>query len=138
MLFRWYWPRCTYRERRWNAEPIDCFWLEATREEAERQLFQLLGQNKVALSNEMAAKGCGITQPTYGIARPYCFLLAKDLSSIDPFQANYPYANLWNGYSPFREMAERKTRSDFTAEIRSDSPTFRRISSSDIIAPSTD
>lgn len=106
-MIRWYWPGCTYRERRWNAEPIDCFWVEANREEAERQIFPLLDREKVMLSHEMAAKGHGIAQPADGIARPYCFLVAKDLSSIDPFQATYPYANLWNGYSPFREMAEK-------------------------------
>jgi hypothetical protein len=39
---------------------------------------------------------------------PYCFLVARDLRSIDPCEFHYPFHQMWNAYSPFREMPERK------------------------------
>ena len=34
----------------------------------------------------------------------FCFLISKNTSFIRPFEVHYPISNLWNAYSPFREM----------------------------------
>ena len=40
-------------------------------------------------------------------ARAFCFLIARDLSTIDPFPVHYPVHQLWNAYSPFELMPAR-------------------------------
>ena len=108
MLIQWYWPKCEYRNRRWGPEPIDSYWLEATKEEAEKHVFPLIDRAKIQLAHQMADRSTGHCHATIKqFDRPYCFLVAVDLSSIEPFEANYPVANLWNGYSPFRKIAEK-------------------------------
>jgi hypothetical protein len=39
---------------------------------------------------------------------PFCFLVARDLSSIDPFEVHYPIHPMWNAYSPFESMRPKK------------------------------
>ncbi len=107
MLIRCFWPKCDYRNRRRGAEPMDCYWLEATLEEAERHIFPLLDEEKVNKAHKLAARGAGIAEMRSEVPRLYCFLVAKDLSSIDPFNVAYPFHHMWGAYSPFREMAER-------------------------------
>jgi hypothetical protein len=85
MVVRCLWPKCDFRNGDRVATPIDAFWVEATRDEAIQAIFPLL--NSEARSRSMRfARDCStlaeeIAQPS----RPFCFLVAKDLSSIDPF-----------------------------------------------------
>lgn len=49
----------------------------------------------------------GIAEDLGRPARPFCFLVARDLSLIEPHPVHYPFHQLWNAYSHFREMPER-------------------------------
>jgi hypothetical protein len=35
-----------------------------------------------------------------------CFLVARDLGFIHAFHAHYPFHQLWNAYSPFRDVPD--------------------------------
>jgi hypothetical protein len=85
---------------------MDAFWVEATLEEAEIVIFPRLQPEAVAESKSTAERQAELAK-SLG-CDPYCFLVARDLSSIDPYQVHYPFHQLWNGYSPFEEMS-RKT-----------------------------
>lgn len=102
MLIRLYWPKCPFRNGSWEQIPIDAYWVECTAQEAEDHVYPLLDEVLVKKSREMASKKCDLD-----FDRPYCFLVAKDLSFIDPFFPHYPSANLWNAYSPFRDIEPR-------------------------------
>ena len=97
---------------------MDCFWVEATHEEAIESVFPLLSR-ELELELEELATECedlakSISQPP----RPFCFLVARDLSCIDPFEVHYPFHQLWNAYSPFRSLPDRSITSlDELAEI---------------------
>lgn len=61
-------------------------------------------------AERFAADGMRMAEELGNPARPYCFLVARDSSHVTPMQVHYPFANLWNGYSPFRSIAERQVR----------------------------
>jgi len=75
-------------------------------ESAERSVFPRLEPDARKKSKELTQKGRGIAASLGTPARPFCFLVTRDLDSIRPFWVHYPFANLWNGYSPFREMPD--------------------------------
>jgi len=100
MLIRCFWPACDFRGKSWGAAPVDAFWVEATREEAEISIFPRLNPAALAESKKLAKKHSHLAAME-DPSRPYCFLVARDLSSIDPFQFHYPFHQLWNAYSPF-------------------------------------
>jgi hypothetical protein len=106
MLVRLVWRDCGYRGKRWGAEPIDAFWVEATAEEAEAEVFPLLRPEQVAESRKRSEEGRSIADRIGSPARPFCFLVARDLSTIAPFHVHYPFSPMWNAYSPFRPMPE--------------------------------
>ncbi len=107
MVVRSYWPSCDYRHKEWGASPIDAFWVEATREEAMQSIFPMLSHELQLESERLAAQCVGLAEEIAQPPRPFCFLVARDLSSIDPFQVHYPFHQLWNAYSPFRAIPER-------------------------------
>ena len=104
MLIRLYWPACTFRDKKWGTAPLDAFWVEATREEAEACIFQRLNPDALAEARILAERVKGAVAQKTERSRPLCFLVSKDLSQIEPFPANYPFHHMWNGYSPFREV----------------------------------
>lgn len=104
MLVRLFWRDCVYRDREWGATPVDCFWVEATKREAEWVIFPRLSSSARDLSKSLAQRHSHMAAMMGSPDHPYCYLVARDLSSIDSFQPHYPIANLWNGYSPFRSM----------------------------------
>lgn len=106
MKVRCFWPNCTYRNGDWGAAPVDCFWVEATPEEAAGAVFPLMPAERAAASRELAERYGQAAALMGNPAAVHCFLVARDLSSIDPHQPHYPIANLWNAYSPFRAMPE--------------------------------
>ncbi|MEP0812705.1 hypothetical protein [Coleofasciculus sp. FACHB-SPT9] len=106
MLVRLYWSQCEYRNFQWGATPVDSFWVEATYEEAEKAIFPFVTPEAIEKSKNYAKRGQEIAAQISNPPKPYCFLVAKDLSSIAPFDVHYPFSSMWNGYSPFEEFSE--------------------------------
>lgn len=107
MLVRCFWRDCDYRGKERGAGRIDAFWVEATGEEAVAAVFPRLRAEQIAESRELAEQGRRIAEELGTPARPFCFLVARDLSTIDPFQVHYPFHPLWNGSSPFESISEQ-------------------------------
>jgi hypothetical protein len=106
MIIRWFWRDCNFRGKKWGAIPIDAFFVEATKEEATAEIFPILHPVEIAESRELAERFLHLAEELGTPARPYCYLVARDLSTIDPFHVHYPFHQLWNGYSPFEEIEE--------------------------------
>ena len=105
MVVRCYWRDCDLRGGEWGAPPIDAFWVEATLQEAEFAVFPLLSSKAVEESRRLAAEFKELAEELATPARPFCFLVPRDLSAIDPFHVHYPIHQLWDAYSPFRSMS---------------------------------
>jgi len=101
MLILFFWRDCGYRGKKWGTEPLDAFWVEATQEEAENDVFPRLPPTTIVESRELAEHFKEVAELMGNPTRPFCFLVARDLSSIDPFTAHYPIHQMWNAYSPF-------------------------------------
>lgn len=84
---------------------MDAFWVEATQEEAINEVFPKLQPAEIVESKEFVERFIQIAKELCNPPRPYCFLVAQDLSTTDPFHVHYPFHQLWNGYSPFEVMA---------------------------------
>jgi hypothetical protein len=106
VIVRLFWRDCRYRHNEWTATRIDAFWVEATLEEAEAAIYPRLTQERVAESKALAERWAEHAKSRSQTS--YCFLVARDLSSIDPHAFHYPFHHMWNAYSPFAEMPERK------------------------------
>ena len=104
MIVRWFWRNCNFRGKDWGASPIDAFWVEATREEAVNDVFPKLQPAEIEESEKLAERFLQLAEEICRPARPFCFLVARDLSTIGPFHVHYPFHQLWNAYSPFKEM----------------------------------
>jgi hypothetical protein len=107
VIVRWYWPSCDYRQRKWGATPIDAFWLEATEEEVVQSVFPRLSRKLQAESRRWASESQKLAEIFLLSPRTSCFLLARDLSSIDPYVIYYPFHQQWNAYSPFHRIPVR-------------------------------
>lgn len=107
MIVRCFWPSCNYRQRKRGATRIDCFWVEATHREAMWAVFPMLSRELQLESERLSTKAAWLAATISQPPRPFCFLVARDLCSIDPFEVHYPFHNLWNGYSPFCSLPER-------------------------------
>lgn len=106
MRVRFFWPDCTYRNHRWGASPVDAFFVEATEQEAAACILPLLpqtGPKEVPPAGDRYARAAELMGDR---TRTCCFLVARDLSTVDRFSPHYPIANQWNGDSPFRDMPE--------------------------------
>lgn len=106
MLVRLYWLQCKYRNFQSGSTPVNSFWVEATYEEAEKAIFPLLTPEAIEKSKAHARRGQEIAAQISSPPKPYCFLVAKDLSSIDPFHVHYPFSSMWGAYSPFEKFSE--------------------------------
>jgi len=106
MIVRCFWRDCEFRHKQWRAEPVDSFWIEATKFEAETQIFPLLQLVAISESRKLADEFKALVEIMGHPDRPFCFLVARDLSSIDPFSVHYPVHQLWGAYSPFETMPE--------------------------------
>lgn len=105
MLIRLYWSQCTLK--RLETEPIDTFWLEATKHEAENLVFPYCSGDLIAKSQAYGIRDREIALRFSNPSRPYCFLIAQDLTTIEPFAVHYPYSPMWQSHSPFKEIVER-------------------------------
>ena len=106
MLIGCFWRDCGFRSKQWGAKAVDAFWVEATQTDAEIYIFPRLEPPAIAESRELAVQAKELTEYLGNPARPFCFLVARDLSSIDPFPVDYPFSHMWNAYSPFESMPE--------------------------------
>ncbi len=104
MLIRYFWRDCNFRSKKWGAVPMDVFWLEATEDEARREVFPLLSKSAIFESEKLAEQPNGKADMCVNSSRSFCFLVARDLTSIDPLPQNYPAPHMWSGYSPFEIM----------------------------------
>ena len=105
MLVRLGWPDCNPSRYgiRELSELVDAFWVECTPEEASRLVEPRMSEEDLSSIERVGAH--------YGWPHLYdgadrcCFLVARDLSFISAFHAHYPVHQMWNAYSPFREVA---------------------------------
>ena len=104
MLIRYFWRDWERRGMKPDSDPVDAFWVEATTDEAEAYVFPLLETVSVRESRRLADEFSTIVEQSSVPLRPFCFLVARDLSSIDPMHAHYPFHHMWNAYSPFEAL----------------------------------
>ena len=107
MIVRYCWPNYESRESV-QCAPTDAFWVEATAEEAVVAVFPYISdEQKESSEREVLCFG-HIAKDVGDPPRPYCFLVTKDLRSIEPHPVHYPFHQLWNAYSPFRFIGGHK------------------------------
>ena len=104
MLVRRLWRDCDFRRKEWGAPRVDAFWVEATEEEAETSVFPHLEPSAIEESRQLSEQYGKLAEQMGSPARSFCFLVAKDLSSVDPFPVHYPIHPMWNAYSPFEAI----------------------------------
>ncbi len=100
MVIRFFWKNCRFCDG-------DALWVEATKAEAAWFVFPRLSEEDISQSKQFAKESGHLAEMMGG--RPnltFCFLVAKDLSFIRPFQVHYPVHQLWNAYSPFQKISE--------------------------------
>jgi hypothetical protein len=107
MLVRFFWRDCDFSKKERKAKFLDAFWVEATKTEVEDAIFPYLQADAVEESRLLADKFYEIAKQFGNPTRPSCFLIARDLSTINPFPVNYPFHHMWNAYSPFESMPEK-------------------------------
>ena len=99
MTVRLVWPDCDLDDGRARRAPVDSFWVQAERAEAEACIVPFMPED-ASLDDRMAGSGSADCGPGY------CFLVSRDLQSIAQMQWYFPFSGLWNAYSPFREFPE--------------------------------
>jgi len=94
MLIRFIWRHCDYERIPENLRKfrIDAFFLEASREEAEEAVFPFMKPEAIRESKRLGLKYLWNGQRI--LARPYCFLAARDLSYVFPESPVYPFDDL--------------------------------------------
>ncbi len=109
MRTRLYWSKCTLK--RSESEPVDTFWVEANNSEAKELIFPYCSARQIESSLSYALRdhelSCLFSDP----ALAYCFLVAQDLSSIEPFAVYYPFSPMWDARSPFQSIEENQLSS---------------------------
>jgi len=106
MIIQYFWRNCDFWGRESEVEPIDGFWIEATKKEAESLIFPRLKPAEIVKSRELADQLKGLAKELGHPLRLFCFLVSRDFQIIKPMEGHYPFGNLWNGYSPFEWMEE--------------------------------
>lgn len=108
MRIRLFWPKCDIRNRSWNVEPRDTYWVEATADEARAHVFPRLTAEQQARSEQEAKRGWSKDESKVDPPRRFCFLVADDLSTIDPHFSHLPTHQFWDAHStPFASFEER-------------------------------
>lgn len=81
---------------------------DASRQEAELIVFPAITPEMQEKSVQLAQRFAGVAKDMGNPQYPYCFLVDRDLSTIEPFAPHYPIHQLWNAYSPFETMPLRE------------------------------
>jgi len=108
MKIKVYWPQCGSAFYKYREDIIDAFWVECTMQEAEKNVFPLLTDEQVKESLKYWHPQEEDHPDLPFSYKQLYFLISKDLKTIIPFAAHFPYAGQWNGYCPFREIGERE------------------------------
>ena len=109
MRTRLYWSKCTLK--RLESEPIDTFWVEANNIEAKQLIFPYCSARQVECSLNYALRDHELSSMFSDPVLAYCFLVAQDLSSIEPFAVYYPFSPMWDAHSPFQSIEENQLTS---------------------------
>ena len=99
MIIKLIWPDCEFHNGSRGNKPIDSFWVECTKEEAQDNIFPFISEAQIKKAIQIESENIIKKEQIY-------FLISKDLKSIEPFAWYYPYSGLWNGYCPFKEINE--------------------------------
>jgi hypothetical protein len=116
MIVRCFWRNCSFQKKLQNAGLVDAFWVESTKKEADSCIFPLLQPSQVEKSKRLALEFKTVAADMGNPNHPFCFLVARDLSYIEPLEPHYPIHQLWNAYSPFESM--QKTTIDNLESLR--------------------
>lgn len=108
MKIKVYWPACGHVFYKYRDDNIDAFWVECTMQEAEKNIFPHLTEKQIQESLRYWRPQAEVQPDLPFSYKQLYFLIAKDLRTILPFDAHFPYAGQWNGYCPFREIDERE------------------------------
>jgi hypothetical protein len=88
------WVRCFWPDWRRGQDPdarlVDGLWVEVTAAEAEAAIFSYLSADAVAESKALAEERAALAEHP-SPARPFCFLVARDLGFIEPHMVHYPF-----------------------------------------------
>ena len=106
MLTQLYWNNCTLA--RSESQPIDSFWIEATKEEAETLIYPHCSAETIAQSRLYGEGDREIAAKISDATRSYCFLIARDSTTVKAFPVYYPYSPMWEAHSPFKKIAPQK------------------------------
>ena len=106
MKIKLFWPKCTYLNKEWCSEVLDSYWVECKKDEAIEKIFPYLSIEQIEESNSnYRPKKENASE--FGIETDnYCFLVSKNLNSIESFPWHYPYAGQWNTFCPFEAINE--------------------------------
>ena len=85
MLIRYYWPKYKRQNGKRKNTSIDAFWIECTEDEAKEKVFLHLSQELQLQAQNFGEEGKEIAREGSHPPRSFCFLVTKDLSSIQPF-----------------------------------------------------
>jgi hypothetical protein len=99
MLVRLGWPDCYYcgGDGKSADERQDAYWVECSADEG----LPLLAGRTDDPQVPPETLGWGRATPYPIDQQVFCFLIARDGSSIAPFPADYPTSSRWRGRSPF-------------------------------------
>ena len=97
MLIRFVWRHCHYDRipETLRKYGVDAFFLEASLDEAEESVFPFMDPEAVSESKSLGLQYLWNGEKV--LARPYCFLAARDLSYIFPESPAYPFDELRSG-----------------------------------------
>ena len=99
MIVRLLWSACEEQPSYWRHEPTDFFWVECLPEEARAKVIPYVntkGMGSVDQLRQLLDK-----------AHPHlCFLVARDMRTVQPMPFYYPYSGLWGDGCPFRRIDE--------------------------------
>lgn len=104
MMVRIYWRNCSLTTKSQDLVQVDAFWVEATHHEANSCIFPFLLPEQIEKSKRLALQFENVALDMGNPEHLFCFLVARDLSFIEPMEPHYPIHQLWNGYSPFESM----------------------------------
>jgi hypothetical protein len=101
MIVSLVWPNYSVHESDQGAQPVDAFWVQCDVDDAVEKVMPAITDKRF----DPEAK-----TPTSAEFGPgFCFLVARDLTSVVQMPWVYPYSGLWNAYCPFRRLPESLT-----------------------------
>jgi hypothetical protein len=97
MIVRCFWRNCSFQKKLQNAGLVEAFWVESTKKEADSCIFPLLQPSQVEKSKRLALEFKTVAADMGNPNHPFCFLVARDLSYIEPLE---PHTQSINSGTP--------------------------------------